>query len=105
MSADIGQALGWAFYVMRHDDLAIREYRKAVELSGRVPWALSLLGYAYASAARRPEARAILRQLDGMSEHCSVCALARAVTWANLWARNSKLSRGWRKPIRRTTSA
>jgi Tfp pilus assembly protein PilF len=65
-------------------NLAIGDYRKAVEFSGGAPWTFSYLGYAYASAERRPEARAILRQLDGTSKPCSVCSLARALTWARL---------------------
>jgi TolB-like protein/DNA-binding winged helix-turn-helix (wHTH) protein/Tfp pilus assembly protein PilF len=64
--------------------LAIGDYRKAVEFSRGAPWTLSYLGYAYASAGMRPEARAILRQLGGMSKPCSVCSLARALTWARL---------------------
>ena len=58
------QTLGWAYLNQGKHEQAIQEFRQALQLSGSEPTDLSLdLGFAYAVAGQREEARGILAKL------------------------------------------
>ena len=73
-------------------DVAIREYRRAVELSGNEPWTLSALAYADGLAGKRAEALDILRQLNAMSEHRPVLAMDRVAVYIGLGDKQQALA-------------
>jgi TolB-like protein/Flp pilus assembly protein TadD/DNA-binding winged helix-turn-helix (wHTH) protein len=63
------QTLGWAYLRSGKPEEAIREFRKALELSGSDDTDLLLdLGFAYATAGNREEARRILGKLKKLHE-------------------------------------
>jgi Flp pilus assembly protein TadD len=72
--------------------LAIREFRKGLELSGGQPAASPDLAYVYALAGRRPEALEILKQLNERSKHRPVSALDRAVVYVALGNKEQALA-------------
>ncbi len=76
--------LGDVYVQMGRLELAVREYRKAVELSGQGAEALANLGYAEALAGRRRDALDILARLNEQSVHRPVSAAYRALIYAAL---------------------
>ena len=63
------QTLGWAYLNQRKHAEAIQEFQKALQLSGNETTDLSLdLGFAYAIAGKREEARRILAKLKQQHE-------------------------------------
>ncbi len=56
--------LGMTWLRQRRDEAALAELQQAAELSGRVSLYLSSLGYGYALAGKRREARAILKEME-----------------------------------------
>ena len=63
---------------------AIREARRAIELSQASPLMLEALGYAYAKGGRKDEARKVLRELREMSKRRYVSPFDPAVIHAGL---------------------
>jgi TolB-like protein/Tfp pilus assembly protein PilF/predicted Ser/Thr protein kinase len=67
--------LGWVLLEGNDPQEAVRELELAVQLSGRLSWALSGLGRAYASAGHRDDALHILDELEARSQTEYVNAL------------------------------
>jgi tetratricopeptide (TPR) repeat protein len=67
--------LGWVLLEGNDPQEAIDEMKLAVKLSGRLSWALSGLGRAYASAGKRADALRILDELEARSQTENVSAL------------------------------
>jgi len=66
-------------------EAAVAEFRKAVQLSGGRPAVyLDYLGHAYAAAGKRPEAEAVLAELDQQVKPGGVSPVYRAATLAAL---------------------
>ncbi len=59
--------LGWAYTQRGNFTDAIGELQTAVKLLKRAPWGLTMLGYAYARAGKRAEARKIIAELTEMA--------------------------------------
>ncbi len=57
--------LGQARWLLRQRETALTEFRRAAELSGRMPMILSTLGWALALSGQAGEAREIQRELAG----------------------------------------
>lgn len=77
--------LGLAYEAVGRHEEAVSELEKAVELSSRsVTWVTGGLAHAYASAGRRAEAEAILRELLDRSEHGVVDAIGVATAYLAL---------------------
>jgi Flp pilus assembly protein TadD len=53
-------------------DEAIAQQNRAMEISGRSPASLALLGYAYGLSGRKTEAEAVLRELEGLNKQNAV---------------------------------
>jgi eukaryotic-like serine/threonine-protein kinase len=80
--------LGKVYIEKRKYSEGIEECKKAITLAGQVPEYLSELGYAYASAGRKAEAKSILGELKRMSKRTYVSPAAIAKVYAALGERN-----------------
>ena len=70
--------------VLKHFPESVEEGKKAVELSGRSPFFLSWLGWAYAMAGMEKDAKKILKDLSEMSDTHYVSALCLAIIYTGL---------------------
>ncbi len=83
------QTLGWAYLRSGKPEEAIREFQKALELSGTDDTDLLLdLGFAYATAGNREEARRILAKLKKLHERGLVPSGSIAILYGALGALN-----------------
>jgi TolB-like protein/DNA-binding winged helix-turn-helix (wHTH) protein/Tfp pilus assembly protein PilF len=75
----------------RYED-AIREARRGIELSQPSPLMLEAVGYAYARAGKKDEARNVLHDLREMSRNRYVSSFAMAVIYAGLGEKHAAFS-------------
>jgi tetratricopeptide (TPR) repeat protein len=75
----------------RYED-AIREARRSIALSEPSPTMLMPLGYAYAKAGKKDEARKVLRDLQEMSRNRYVSSFDSAVIYAGLGDKDAAFS-------------
>jgi TolB-like protein/Flp pilus assembly protein TadD len=76
--------LGWGYLGRGDADAAVGEMRKAVALSGDLPFAKAALAHALARAGKQREARAILAELLDRSRRSYVSAYDLAIVYAGL---------------------
>jgi TolB-like protein/DNA-binding winged helix-turn-helix (wHTH) protein/tetratricopeptide (TPR) repeat protein len=63
LSAAVNGDVGWYYYMARHHDEAIRQFKKALELEPGILWVRAFLVDAYAAAGRPEDARAQILEL------------------------------------------
>lgn len=94
------QTLGWAYLNQGKHEQAIQEFQQALQLSGNESTDLTLdLGFAYAAAGKREEARGILAKLKQQHEKGLVPSGHVAILYGAL-GDSMKLSPGWKRLIR-----
>lgn len=81
---DAHMNLGMSYLEVGRADEAIRELRRASDLSGRRVWMLSGLGYAYAVSGQEREAHRAINELRLAAERGEVSAMELAYPYAGL---------------------
>jgi len=84
-------ALALAYHFQSHTERAIRELEKAVEVSGRDPWALSYLAAVYAASGEYHEAQHLLIELEQRRKREYITA----VNLAGIYFQLGKLDQGF----------
>lgn len=84
--------LGLSHAGLGRADGALAEFNRCVEIGGRNPQTLTGLAYGHAMAGRRDEARAILREIEGMARERYVSPYYRAQVLAGLGDKEAAVS-------------
>ncbi len=95
--------LGFVYVQQGKSEAAIAEFQTVVKLSERNPSLLALLGYAYATAGKRDEAQAILKELNFQSKNQPVSPFETAMIYIGLgehekafaWLEKAYNERAW----------
>ncbi len=95
--------LGFVYVQQGNNESAIAEFQTVVKLSERTPSLLALLGYAYAKAGKSIEARAILTELDALSDSPAFSPFGKAIVFIGLeqqdqafeWLKKACDERAW----------